>query len=60
MKNLVLRVAPSNNIQRKFLDMSVFPLKITEKILVKKKVILKRSKNVRRTNEDFKRLKSSL
>ncbi len=37
-KILVLRVAPSNKILRKF-----FPLKIKEKILVKKKVIQKAS-----------------
>ncbi len=37
----VLRVAPSNNIIRKFLEMWAFPLKIKEKILVKKKVIQK-------------------
>ncbi len=38
-KILVLRVAPSNKILRQFLEMWVFPLKIKEKILVKKKVI---------------------
>ncbi len=42
-KILVLRVAPSNNILRKFLEMWVFPLKIKEKIPVKKKVIQKSS-----------------
>ncbi len=36
-KILVLRVASSNNILRKFLEMWVFPLKIKDKILVKKK-----------------------
>ncbi len=36
-KILVLRVAPSNKILRKFLEMWVFPLKFKEKILVKKK-----------------------
>ncbi len=40
---LVLRVAPSNKILRKFLEMWAFPLKIKEKILVKKKVIQKPS-----------------
>ncbi len=40
---LVLRVAPSNTILRKFLEMWVFPLKFKEKILVKKKVIQKAS-----------------
>ncbi len=40
---LVLRVAPSNKILRKFLEMWVFPLKIRENILVKKKVIQKAS-----------------
>ncbi len=42
-KILVLRVAPSNTILRKFLEMWVFPLKFKEKILVKKKVIQKAS-----------------
>ncbi len=42
-KILVLRVAPSNKILRKFLEMWVFPLKFKEKILVKKKVIQKAS-----------------
>ncbi len=42
-KILVLRVAPSNKILRKFLEMWVFPLKFKEKILVKKKVIKKAS-----------------
>ncbi len=42
-KILVLRVVSSNNILRKFLEMWVFPLKIKEKILVKKKVIQKAS-----------------
>ncbi len=42
-KILVLRVAPSNKILIKFLEMWVFPLKIKEKILVKKKVIQKAS-----------------
>ncbi len=62
MKILVLRVAPSNKILRKFLEMWVFPLKFKEKILVKKKVIQKasyplkevlRSEIVRSTDEDF-------
>ncbi len=38
-KILVLRVAPSNKILRKFLKMWMFPLKIKEKTLVKKKVL---------------------
>ncbi len=42
-KILVLRVAPSNKILRKFSEMWVFPLKFKEKILVKKKVIQKAS-----------------
>ncbi len=42
-KILVLRVAPSNKILRKFLEMWMFPLKFKEKILVKKKVIQKAS-----------------
>ncbi len=42
-KILVLRVAPSNTILRKFLEMWVFPLKFKEKILVKKKIIQKAS-----------------
>ncbi len=42
-KTLVLRVAPSNKMLRKFLEMWAFPLKIKEKILVKKKVIQKAS-----------------
>ncbi len=62
MKILVLRVAPSNKILRKFLEMWVFSLKFKEKILVKKKVIQKasyplkevlRSEIVRSTDEDF-------
>ncbi len=42
-KILLLRVAPSNKILTEFLEMWVFPLKIKEKILVKKKVIQKSS-----------------
>ncbi len=42
-KILVLRVAPSNKILRKFLEMWTFPLKIKEKIPVKIKVIQKAS-----------------
>ncbi len=40
-KILVLGVSPSNNILRKYLEIWAFPLKIKEKILVKKKVIQK-------------------
>ncbi len=43
MKNLSAKVAPSNKILRKFLEMWVFPLKFKEKILVKTKVIQKAS-----------------
>ncbi len=62
MKILVLRVAPSNKILRKFLEMWVFPLKFKEKILSKEKrnseslLTLKevlRSEIVRSTDEDF-------
>ncbi len=42
-KIVVLRVAPSNKVLRKFLEMWAFPLKIKEKILVKKKVFQKAS-----------------
>ncbi len=42
-KILVLRVSPSDKILIKFLEMWVFPLKIKEKIQVKKKVIQKAS-----------------
>ncbi len=37
IKILMLRVAPSNKILRKFVEMWVFPLKNKEKIIVKKK-----------------------
>ncbi len=59
---LVPRVAPSNKILWKFLEMWAFPLKMKEKIPVNKKVIQKASqplkevlrfKIVRSTNEDF-------
>ncbi len=44
MKNrIAIRVAPSNTIIRKVLEMWVFPLKFKENILVKKKVIQKAS-----------------
>ncbi len=56
-KILVLRVAPSNKILRKFLEMWVFPLKFKENILVKKKsnsesiLTLKRGLKVRNCKE---------